>query len=197
MMQDFLGHIDKVNPKVNAILSRVDHDVMIDKAKMADKQLLTGKSSGWMHGFPHAVKDLAYTTDIKTTYGSPLFKDYLPKEDQLIVQRMREAGALFLGKTNVPEFGLGCQTYNTVFGTTANAYDTSKTASGSSGGAACALATRMVPVADGSDMAGSLRNPASFNNVIGFRSSFGSIPFLPAGDVWSAPMGIEGQWREM
>jgi amidase len=129
-----------------------------------------------MHGFPHAVKDLEPTRGIRTTMGSPLFKNFFPRDDSILVERIRRAGAIIIGKTNVPEYGLGSQTYNPVFGTTLNAYDQSKTCGGSSGGAAVALALRMVPVADGSDNGGSLRNPAAFNNVFGFRTSSGRVP---------------------
>ena len=129
-----------------------------------------------MHGFPHAVKDLEPTRGIRTTMGSPLFKNFFPRDDSILVERIRRAGAIIIGKTNVPEFGLGSQTYNPVFGTTLNAYDQSKTCGGSSGGAAVALALRMVPVADGSDNGGSLRNPAAWNNVFGFRTSSGRVP---------------------
>jgi amidase len=131
-----------------------------------------------MHGFPHAVKDLEPTRGIRTTMGSPLFKNFVPREDSIMVERIRSAGAIIIGKTNVPEFGLGSQAYNPVFGTTLNAYDQSKTSGGSSGGAAVALALRMLPVADGSDNGGSLRNPAVWNNVFGLRTSFGRVPSL-------------------
>ena len=124
-----------------------------------------------MHGFPHAVKDLEPTRASARPMGSPLFKNFFPRDDSILVERIRSAGAIIIGKTNVPEFGLGSQTYNPVFGTTLNAYDQSKTCGGSSGGAAVALALRMVPVADGSDNGGSLRNPAAWNNVFGFRTS--------------------------
>ena len=130
-----------------------------------DAQLARGEHLGWMHGFPHAVKDLEPTKGIRTTMGSPLFKDFVPREDSIMVERIRRAGAIIIGKTNVPEFGLGSQTYNSVFGTTLNAYDQSKTCGGSSGGAAVALALRMLPVADGSDNGGSLRNPAAFGTT--------------------------------
>ncbi|MCF8475144.1 MAG: amidase [Emcibacter sp.] len=192
VMSAYLDRIDRLNPLVNAIVALQSREKLMEAAHHKDRELASGTYFGWMHGMPHAVKDLALTAGIKTTFGSPLFKDFIPEEDKLIVSRMRKTGAIFIGKTNVPEFGLGCQTYNNIYGTTANAYDQSKTSGGSSGGAAVSLATHMVPVADGSDMAGSLRNPASFNNVVGFRPSFGSIPYLPAGDVFSAPMGTEG-----
>src|ERR1700686_3285411 len=124
-----------------------------------------------MHGLPLGVEDLKPTPGIRTTMGSPLFRDFIPKTDSIMVERMKRAGAIIIGKTNTPEFGLGSQTYNPVFGTTYNAYDQTKTAGGSSGGAAVSLALRMLPVADGSDSGGSLRNPAAYNNVFGFRTS--------------------------
>jgi amidase len=145
-----------------------------------------------MHGFPHAVKDLAPTRGLRTTWGSPLHRDHVPASDGLIVERIRAAGAILIGKTNTPEWGLGSQTYNTVFGTTLNAYDPSRTCGGSSGGAAVALALRLQPVADGSDMGGSLRNPAAFGNVYGLRPSRGRVPMWPAEDAWFQQLGTEG-----
>ena len=145
-----------------------------------------------MHGLPHAVKDLAETAGIASTSGSPLLRDHVPDIDALVVQRMRAAGCIVIGKTNVPEFGLGSHTFNDVFGPTRNPYDLGRTAGGSSGGAAVALATRMVPVADGSDYMGSLRNPAAWNAVFGFRPSRGRVPSLPARDAYLATMSTEG-----
>jgi amidase len=145
-----------------------------------------------MHGLPHAVKDLAATKDIPTTSGSPLFRNFLPPHDAIFVERLRAAGAILIGKTNVPEFGLGSQTYNPVFGITRNAYDPAKTSGGSSGGAAVALALRMVPVADGTDFDGSLRNPAGYNNVFGFRPSAGRVPYGPTPEVFMQSIGYEG-----
>jgi amidase len=138
------------------------------------------------------VKDFAPTTDIPTTAGSPLFADYFPPADAIFVERLRAAGAILIGKTNVPEFALGSQTYNTLFGTTRNAYNPTKSAGGSSGGAAAALAMRLVPVADGTDFAGSLRNPAGWNNVFGFRPTSGRIPFGPSAEVFMQQIGYEG-----
>ena len=176
VMTAYLDQIERLNPRVNAIVSIQPREVLLDEAKDRDAQLARGEHLGWMHGFPHAVKDLEPTAGIRTTMGSPLFKNFVPRTDSIMVERIRRAGAIIIGKTNVPEFGLGSQTYNPVFGTTLNAYDQSKTCGGSSGGAAVALALRMVPVADGSDHGGSLRNPAAFNNVFGFRTSFGRVP---------------------
>ncbi len=176
VMNAYLDQIDRLNPHVNAIVSLQPREDLIAEAKNRDAQLARGEHLGWMHGFPHAVKDLEPTKGIRTTMGSPLFKNLVPAADSIMVERIRRAGGIIIGKTNVPEFGLGSQTYNPVFGTTLNAYDQSKTCGGSSGGAAVALALRMVPVADGSDNGGSLRNPAGFNNVFGFRTSFGRVP---------------------
>jgi amidase len=175
VMAIFLDHVERTNPHVNAIVSLQPRDTLLKQATERDSQLLRGEYLGWMHGFPHAVKDLAPTKGIRTTWGSPLL-DTVPQQDAIFVERLKENGVIVIGKTNVPEFGFGSQSYNQVFGTTLNAYDQSKTAGGSSGGAACALALRMLPVADGSDAMGSLRNPAAFNNVIGFRPSYGRVP---------------------
>ncbi|HYL95817.1 MAG TPA: amidase [Terriglobales bacterium] len=175
VMTAYLAHIEALNPKVNAIVSLQPREALMKQAAERDAELARGQYRGWMHGFPHAVKDLAATRGIRTTWGSPLL-DTVPDYDSIFVERLRRAGVIILGKTNAPEFGLGSQSYNPVFGTTLNAYDQSKCAGGSSGGAAVSLALRMVPVADGSDMMGSLRNPAAFNNVIGFRTSFGRVP---------------------
>jgi len=175
VMTTFLEHIERTNPRVNAIVSLQPRDALLKQAIERDSQLARGEYLGWMHGFPHAVKDLAATKGIRSTWGSPLL-DTVPQQDAIFVERLKENGAIVIGKTNVPEFGFGSQSYNQVFGTTLNAYDQSKTAGGSSGGAACALALRMLPVADGSDAMGSLRNPAAYNNVIGFRPSYGRVP---------------------
>jgi amidase len=175
VMTAYMDHIERINPRVNAIVSLQDRSCLLRQAAERDAQLAGGRSLGWMHGFPYAVKDTADTKGIRTTRGSPL-TDLIPTHDAIFVERLRASGAIVIGKTNTPEFGLGSQTYNTVFGTTLNAYDQAKTAGGSSGGAAVGLALRMLPVADGSDMMGSLRNPGAFNNVFGFRPSFGRVP---------------------
>ena len=145
----------------------------------------TAASVGPLHGLPIAHKDLQPTKGIRTTFGSPIYRDFVPAEDSLIVERLRHAGAITIGKTNTPEFGAGSQTFNPVFGSTLNPYDTTKTCGGSSGGAAVALATGMLPIADGTDMGGSLRNPASFCNVVGLRPSPGRVPTWPAATAWS------------
>jgi amidase len=191
VMSAYLDHIDRLNPKVNAIVSLQGPELLLKQAAERDAQLARGESLGWMHGFPHAVKDLVATQGIRTTWGSPL-GDTVPGHDEIFVERLRKAGVILIGKTNAPEFGLGSQTYNSVFGATRNAYDQSKCAGGSSGGAAVSLALRMLPVADGSDMMGSLRNPAAYNNVIGFRPSFGRVPSGPADEVFAGQLSVEG-----
>ena len=144
-----------------------------------------------MHGLPIVIKDLVSTAGIRTTFGSPIYADHVPDQDDLIVERLRAAGAIILGKSNVPEFGAGSHTFNPVFGATRNPYDLTRSCGGSSGGAAVALATGMVPIADGSDLGGSLRNPASFCNVVGFRPSPGRVPSWPTLDAWS-PLAVLG-----
>jgi amidase len=192
VMSAYLEHIELLNPRVNGIVSMRKPQVLLQEADEADKALANGSSKGWMHGFPHAVKDLASTRGIPTTQGSPLFANVVPEQDAIAVERIRRAGVIFIGKTNVPEFGLGSQTYNSVFGPTRNAYAQDRTAGGSSGGAAVALALRMVPVADGSDMGGSLRNPAAYNNIFGFRPSMGRVPRGPAPEVFLQQLSVEG-----
>src|SRR5215831_21044041 len=191
VMSAYLDHIEKVNPLVNAIVALQDRTDLLNQARDRDAQLAKGLSLGPLHGFPHAVKDLRAVRGMRTTLGSPLFKDHIPEADCLLVERMRQAGAIFIGKTNTPEFGLGSHTYNPVYGITRNAYDSSRSAGGSSGGAAVALALRMVPLADGSDTAGSLRNPAGWNNVCGFRTSFGRVP-ADGRDAFMLSMGVLG-----
>ena len=192
VMQATLQQIDHFNPTVNAIVSRVDADQLLLQADERDRQLAHGASLGWMHGFPQAIKDLTPTAGITTTFGCAAFAQFVPSQDALMVRRMKAAGAILVGKTNTPEFGLGSQTYNSVFGITRNAYDVRLSAGGSSGGAASALALRMLPVADGSDMMGSLRNPAAFNNVFGMRPSIGRVPTAPAPDVFTHQLGTSG-----
>ena len=161
------------------------------QARERDAQLARGEPMGPLHGFPHAVKDLQPVKGIRSTLGSPILKDFVPPADSVLVERLREAGAIFIGKTNTPEFGLGSHTYNPVYGATRNAYDLPRSAGGSSGGAAVSLALRMLPVADGTDYGGSLRNPAGWNNVFGFRTSFGRVP-ADGRDVWLPSMGVAG-----
>src|SRR5580704_3804844 len=191
VMTAYLDHIAVLNPKVNAIVALQDRADLLSQARERDKQLARGESMGPLHGFPHAVKDLQPVKGIRTTMGSPILKDFVPAADSVMVERTRKAGAIFIGKTNTPEFGLGSHTFNPVYGITRNAYDQSRSAGGSSGGAAVALALRMLPLADGSDYAGSLRNPAGWNNVFGFRTSFGRVP-ADGRDAFMLPMGVLG-----
>jgi amidase len=191
-MLAYLARIERINPRHNAIVNLQDRDDLLRQADARDAQLASGTRLGWMHGFPVAVKDIAPTAGIRTTLGSPLLRDFVPAEDGLMVARMKAAGCIVIGKTNTPEFGLGSHTFNAVFGVTRNAYDPTKSAGGSSGGAAVALATRMLPVADGSDYMGSLRNPAGWNNVFGLRPSQGRVPLWPAQDTWVTQLGTEG-----
>ncbi|MER8828776.1 amidase [Mesorhizobium sp. M0938] len=188
----FLDRIDAVNPLVNAIVSLRGRADILHEADQADAHLAHAGDAGLLFGLPIAIKDLAQTKGLRTSFGSPIFADFVPQEDDFFVERVRKAGAIIIGKTNVPEFGLGSNTYNTVFGPTLNAFDPALTAGGSSGGAAVALALHMLPVADGSDFGGSLRNPAAYNNVYGFRPSQGLVPAGPELDVFHAQMGVEG-----
>jgi len=192
VMAAYLDHIERMNPHVNAIVSLQDPELLLRQAEERDRQLAHGQYLGVLHGFPQAIKDLALTKGVRTTMGSPIFADFVPDEDELYVHRMKQHGAIVIGKTNTPEFGLGSQTYNPVFGTTRNPYDLTRTVGGSSGGAAAALALRMQAVADGSDFGGSLRNPAAFNNVFGFRPSFGRVPDGSAVEVFVAQGGSAG-----
>ncbi len=179
-----LKQIERVNPKVNAIVTLVP-EMAAEAAAKADEMQARNEKLGPLHGLPVAHKDLMETRGIRTTFGSPLFEDYIPTEDDLIVERIRRAGAITIGKTNTPEFGAGSQTFNKVFGATLNPYDLTKTCGGSSGGAAVSLACGLAPVATGSDTGGSLRNPAAFCNVVGFRPSVGRVPNPKAAFAWS------------
>ncbi len=188
----FLDRIDRLNPRFNAIVSRVDRADALAEADAADRAVARGDRLGPLHGLPQAIKDTATVRGMRSTFGSPLFADNVPEADAIFVQRMRSAGAIFIGKTNVPEFGLGSHTYNPIFGRTGNAWDPTRSAGGSSGGAAVAVALRMLPVADGGDMGGSLRNPAAFNNVLGLRPSQGRVPAWPREESFVHTMAIEG-----
>src|SRR5579864_3231118 len=179
-----LKQIERVNPKVNAIVTIVP-EMAADAAAKADEMQARKVTLGPLHGLPVAHKDLLETRGIRTTFGSPLYRNNVPSEDDLIVERIRRAGAITIGKTNTPEFGAGSQTFNTIFGATRNPYDLTKTCGGSSGGAAVALACGLAPVASGSDTGGSLRNPAAFCNVVGFRPSPGRVPNPNAAFAWS------------
>jgi amidase len=185
-----LERIEQVNPRVNAIVTLEPERALADAAAL-DAAGANGRPPGLLDGLPIAVKDLVDTAGIRTTYGSPIYADHVPADDELIVQRLRAAGAIVVGKTNTPEFGAGSHTFNEVFGATRNPYDLSRSAGGSSGGAAAALAAGMVPIADGSDLGGSLRNPASFCNVVGLRPSPGRVPSPDSADGWS-PMSQLG-----
>ena len=176
VMGAYLGHIAAHNPRVNAIVALRGRDDLLAEAAERDRDLAAGRYRGRLHGLPYAVKDLAAARGLPWTNGSPIFAGRVADHDDTFVARVRAAGAIIIGKTNVPEFGLGSQSYNPVYGTTTNPYDTSRTAGGSSGGAAAALALRMLPVADGGDYMGSLRNPAAFNNVYGLRPTWGRVP---------------------
>jgi amidase len=179
-----LKQIERVNPKVNAIVTLVP-EMAAGAAAKADEMQARNETLGPLHGLPVAHKDLLETRGIRTTFGSPLFKDFIPTEDNIVVERMRRAGAIIIGKTNTPEFGAGSQTFNKVFGATRNPYDLTKTCGGSSGGAAVSLACGLAPVVSGSDTGGSLRNPAAFCNVVGFRPSVGRVPNPKAAFAWS------------
>jgi amidase len=191
VMKTYLDHIERINPHVNAIVALRDRASLFAEAEEKDAQLARHEWAGPLHGFPHAVKDLVPVRGMRMTMGSPILKDFVPTADSVMVGRLRKAGAILIGKTNTPEFGLGSNTYNPVYGVTRNAYNQTRSAGGSSGGAAVALALRMVPVADGSDYGGSLRNPAGWNNVFGFRTSYGLVP-ADGRDAWLPSMGVLG-----
>ncbi|CAB4708004.1 MAG: amidase [Actinobacteria bacterium] len=183
LLELHLARIEECNPELNALVS-LDPERARAGAAAADEHLAAGGRIGPLHGLPFAVKDTHAVAGWRTTYGSPLFADYVPDSDELIVERIRRAGVVLLGRTNVPEFAAGSHTFNTVFGTTRNPVDPTRSAGGSSGGAAAALASGMVPLADGSDMGGSLRNPASFCGVVGMRPSLGRVPEWPLYNQW-------------
>src|SRR5215475_814923 len=185
-----LKQIERVNPKVNAIVTLVA-EMAAESAAKADELQARKEKLGPLHGLPVAHKDLMETRGIRTTFGSPLYKDYIPTEDDIVVERMRRAGAITIGKTNTPEFGAGSQTFNTIFGATKNPYDLTKTCGGSTGGGCVAVACGMVPLADGSDFGGSLRNPANFCGIVGFRPSAGRVPNTPAPLAWQ-PFSVSG-----
>ncbi len=192
VMIAFLDRIERVNPDINAICTLIPRDAAIALAEDADHRRGRGEAIGPIHGLPIAVKDLSSTRGIRTTLGSPIFANNIPSEDSLLVQRLKAGGALVIGKTNTPEFGTGSHTFNPVFGATRNPWDRQKTAGGSSGGAAAALAAGMLPLADGSDMGGSLRNPAAFCGVVGLRPSMGRVPHYPCPMAWQSRLGVEG-----
>lgn len=188
VMAAWLAQVAAVNPAVNAIISLRDPDTLMAEARALDD----ASPTGWLHGIPFAVKDLVATKGLRTTWGSPLFADHVPARDDLVAARLRAAGAVIAAKTNVPEWGQGSHSFNPVFGVTRNPYDLTRSAGGSSGGAAAALATRMAWVADGSDMMGSLRNPAAFCNVYGFRPTWGLVPQDAEGETHLSTLSTEG-----
>ena len=191
VMRAHLARIGERNPRLNAIVTLLPEKRLLQAAEEADRRVAAGESGGPLHGLPVAHKDLTPTRGIRTTFGSPVFADFIPDEDALIVERLQQAGAITIGKTNTPEFGAGSQTFNAVFGPTRNPWNEAKTCGGSSGGAAAALASGMVPIADGSDYGGSLRNPASFCGVVGLRPSPGRVPVWPDETPWF-PMPVQG-----
>jgi amidase len=187
VLSSFLERIEQVNPAVNAIVTLVPERALAEAAA-ADR---ARTPLGPLHGLPIAIKDLVDTAGIRTTYGSPLYRDHVPTADAALVRRLRAAGAIVIGKTNTPEFGAGSQTFNPIFGATRNPYDLDRTVGGSSGGAAAAVAAGMLPFADGSDLGGSLRNPASFCNVVGLRPTPGRVPEPERDDLWD-PLSVSG-----
>ena len=196
VMQAYLARIHRLNPALNALVNLAPDAALLAQADQRDADLAPGKtahgSHGWMHGMPQAIKDAAHAAGFPTTFGSALLKHEVASLDGLMASRMKGAGCIIVAKTNVPEFGLGSHTFNNVFGATRNAWDASVSAGGSSGGAAVALAHRLLPVADGSDFMGSLRNPAAWNHVFGMRPSQGRVPLWPALDTWVSQLPTEG-----
>ncbi|MBL8350549.1 MAG: amidase [Burkholderiaceae bacterium] len=192
VMAAYLARIHRLNPRLNAIVNLARDDRLLTQADERDAELARGRSRGWLHGVPQAIKDTSSAAGFPSTLGCTLLKDAVAAQDGLAASRMRAAGCIVVGKTNVPEFGLGSHTFNDLFGVTGNAWDGSVAAGGSSGGAAVALAHRLLPVADGSDFMGSLRNPAAWNHVFGLRPSQGRVPTWPAADTWIAQLGTEG-----
>ena len=180
VMTAFLRRIERFNPKINAIVAKIDDEKCLELADEADRWLARGENIGPLHGLPFAFKELDPVVGFPMTRGSQIFKDYTPAEDSIIAERVKRAGALAIGKTNISEFGMGSHTYNDVYGTTFNPYDLTKSAGGSSGGAGAALAAGLLPLASGSDLGGSLRNPANFNNIVALRPTVGLVPSAPS-----------------
>jgi amidase len=180
VMAAHLKQIDRVNPTLNAIVARLDDEQCLALADDADRRIAQGERVGPLHGLPIAFKELEPALGFPWTEGSPIYKDRMPAEDSVLIERLRQAGVIPIGKTNAPEFGMGSQTYNAVYGTTVNPYDVTKTSGGSSGGAGAALAAGLLPLADGSDLGGSLRNPANFNNIVAIRPTVGLVPTAPS-----------------
>ena len=186
VMKAFVAQVERVNPKVNAIVTFIPDEALRQARRLDAKRSRAkgGEGLGALAGLPIAYKDMLATKGIRTTQGSPIYANAIPAADHAIVERLKAAGAITLGKTNTPEFAAGSQTFNTVFGATLNPFDLTKTCGGSSGGAAVAVACGMLPFADGSDLGGSLRNPGNFNNVVGFRPTPGRTPYYPTADAW-------------
>jgi amidase len=192
VMHAYWDRIQQHNPTFNAIVNLTAKESWLLQATRCDELLARGQSSGWLHGIPQAIKDTGNALGFPTTFGSTLLQAALPAKDSIMTQRIKAAGAIVIGKTNMPELGLGSHTFNDLFGATPNAWDRTVSAGGSSGGAAVALAQRLLPVADGSDFMGSLRNPAGWNHLFGMRPSQGRVPFGPGSDVWMDQLGTEG-----
>ncbi len=192
VMQAYLERIGRLNPVYNAIVNLGPIDALLAQARQCDEELARGQSRGWLHGIPQAIKDTGNALGFPSTMGSRVLASNMPRGDSIMTERMKAAGCIVIGKTNMPELGLGSHTFNTLFGATPNAWDTAVSAGGSSGGAAVALAQRMLPVADGSDFMGSLRNPAGWNHIFGMRPSQGRVPYGPGADVWIDQLGTEG-----
>ena len=192
VMQAYLQRIERLNPACNAIVNCAADETLLAEARQCDEQLSRGQSRGWLHGIPQAIKDTGHALGFPSTMGSRVLEKQMPRADSIMTARMKAAGCIVIGKTNMPELGLGSHTFNDLFGPTPNAWDTAVSAGGSSGGAAVALAQRMLPVADGSDFMGSLRNPAGWNHIFGMRPSQGRVPYGPGVDVWVDQLGTEG-----
>lgn len=192
VMQAYLDRIEQLNPVYNAIVNLAPRDTLMAQARTADEELARGHSRGWLHGIPQAIKDTGHALGFPSTMGSRVLARQMPRADSIMTARMKAAGCIVVGKTNMPELGLGSHTFNTLFGATPNAWDRSVSAGGSSGGAAVALAQRLLPVADGSDFMSSLRNPAGWNHIFGMRPSQGRVPYGPGADVWIDQLGTEG-----
>ncbi|OGA98929.1 MAG: amidase [Burkholderiales bacterium RIFCSPHIGHO2_12_FULL_69_20] len=192
VMTAYLARIHRINPRANALVNLAPDDGLLAQAEACDAELTRDHSRGWLHGQPQAIKDTGHAIGFPTTYGCTLLKDAVATQDSVMTARMKAAGAIVIAKTNMPELGLGSHTFNDLFGATGNAWDAEVSAGGSSGGAAVALAQRLLPVADGSDFMGSLRNPAAWANLFGMRPSQGRVPFWPAADTWVAQLGTEG-----
>jgi amidase len=192
VMQAYLQRIELLNPTYNAIVNLAPTDTLMLQARECDAELARGHSRGWLHGIPQAIKDTGSALGFPSTRGSRVLANHMPRHDSIMTERMKAAGCLVIGKTNIPELGLGSHTFNTLFGATPNAWDIQVSAGGSSGGASVALAQRMLPVADGSDFMGSLRNPAGWNHLFGMRPSQGRVPLDPGADVWVDQLSTEG-----